>query len=317
LFKAGSDPEAALYVKKKRDWKVYFRDNWFFYLMLLPVIAYFIVFCYVPMYGLIIAWKRFVPTLGILGSQWVGWTNFTSFFNSYYFGRILGNTFFLSFYSIIWTFPLPIIFALMLNEVRNIAFKRITQTISYLPHFISTVIICGFLIEFLHVEGFLTGLMHTVFGLPLKSWLSDPSVFRSIYISSDVWQSLGWSAIIYIAAMAGINTELYDAAEIDGCGMLRKMWNVSLPGILPTIVILLILRMGSLLDVGAEKMLLIYSPATYSVSDIISTFVYRRGIFESNFSYSTAVGLFNSIINLAFLFGTNWMTRRVTGSSLW
>lgn len=294
----------------------YIKQNWIYYAMFVPVLAYFIFFCYMPMYGIVIAWKRYSPALGILNSPWAGWMYFRQFFSSIYFSRILRNTLLLSFYGLIFAFPLPIIFALLLNELRCKFFKSCVQTISYLPHFISTVIICGMLVDFLNADGVISVFL-THFGLPAKTWLNDPAAYRIIYIGSDVWQGLGWNSIIYLAAIAGIDTQLYDAASIDGCNTARKMWHVTLPGILPTIIIMLILGLGSVLSIGAEKALLLYSPLTYETSDIISTFVYRYGLINSNYSYGTAVGLFNSLVNIALLISANFICKKVTDTSLW
>lgn len=294
----------------------YLKNNWVYYALLIPVLAYFLIFCYVPMYGVLIAWKRYSPALGILGSEWVGWMYFEQFFSSVYFVRILKNTLLLSFYGILIGFPIPILFALLLNELRNKLFKSFVQTVSYLPHFISVVIICGMLMDFLNQDGVITMFL-TFFGAEAKTWLNDPNAYRTIYIASDIWQSMGYSAIVYIAAIAGIDTQLYDAAEIDGCNTLKKMWHVTLPGIVPTITIMLILRIGSVLNVGAEKALLLYNPLTYETSDIISTFVYRYGMFNANYSYGTAVGLFNSIVNIVLLVSANLICKKTTETSLW
>lgn len=303
--------------QKKFNWSAYLAKNWFLYAMLVPVILYFVIFHYAPMYGVVIAWKRFIPSKGILGSPWIGWIHFKSFFGSFYFERILRNTFILSFYELIWGFPIPIIFALLLNEIKNTYFKRTVQTISYLPHFISTVIVCGIIFDFLDESGTINTFLNVVFGVERQIWLNNPDAFRTIYVASGIWQTMGWSAIIYIAALSNIDPNLYQAASIDGCGILRKMWHITLPGILPTIVILLILRMGSMLNVGGEKVILLYNPITYETADVISSFVYRRGLLENNFSYSTAVGLFNSVINLIFLCVANYISSRVSETSLW
>ena len=303
----------------KFNWNLYFKKYWILYAMLVPVLLYFIIFKYAPMYGVIIAWKRYSPSRGILGSPWVGWRHFESFFGSVYFWTILRNTMLINLYSLVFGFPIPIIFALMLNELRNVVFKRTVQTVSYLPHFISTVVVVGIIFDFLGPErGIITILLDRLLGLEPRIWLNQPGAFRTIFVASGIWQGMGWSAIIYIAALSAIDSQLYEAATIDGCGTIRKMLNVTLPGILPTIIIMLILRMGQLLNIGVEKVILLYNPLTYETGDVISSFVYRRGFAERpNQSFATAVGLFNQGINLLFLVGANALSRRVTETSLW
>jgi ABC-type polysaccharide transport system, permease component len=298
--------------KLKKEWK----RNYFIYLILLPVVVYYIVFHYVPMYGIIIAWKKFMPTKGIIGSPWIGWTNFTNFFNSYYFVRLLKNTFVISLYGMIFGFPAPIIFALMLNELKDGAFKRISQTITYLPHFISEVIICGMLVDFLAPDGLINTIL-SVFGVQPTAWLQQAGAFRTIFVTSGIWQGLGWSSIMYLAALSNVNTELYDAAYMDGASRFQRMLNVTIPGILPTIIIMFILRLGHLLSVGAEKVILLYNPNTYATADVISSFVYRRGLLDADYSFTTAIGLFNSLINFMFLIAANYLSRKTSETSLW
>lgn len=295
-----------------REWK----KNYFIYLILLPVILYYVIFHYLPMYGVLIAWKRFTPAGGIWGSTWIGWTNFTNFFKSYYFWRLLKNTLLINFYELLFGFPAPIILALLLNEVKDGLFKRAAQTISYLPHFISTVIICGMLVDFLASDGLVNSLL-AVIGVPPNSWLRVPEAFKAIYVGSGIWQGVGWGSIIYLASLSNVDPQLYDAAFIDGASRWQRLWSVTIPGILPTIIIMLILRLGHMMSVGAEKIILLYNPTTYVTADVISSFVYRRGLLESDYSFSTAVGLFNSIINYTFLFVANAISRRVSETSLW
>lgn len=311
-----SDGTAAL---RRFDLKRYLARYWILYAMLAPVLAYFLIFKYAPMYGILIAWKRYSPTQGILGSPWVGWRHFESFFGSVYFIPVLRNTVLINLYSLVFGFPIPIVFALLLGELRNVAFQRTIQTVSYLPHFISTVVVVGMIYDFLDpARGIITILLDRVFGLEARIWLNQPEAFRAIFVSSGIWQSTGWNAIIYIAALTGIDPQLYEAATIDGCGILRKMIHISLPGILPTIVILFILRIGQLLNIGAEKVILLYNPLTYETGDVISSFVYRRGFAERpNQSFATAVGLFNQVVNLIFLVGANALSRKATRTSLW
>jgi putative aldouronate transport system permease protein len=291
------------------------RKNKTVYLLAVPIIAYFIIFSYLPMTGVIMAFNRYSPARGIFRSQWVGFKHFTDFFQSYYFVRLLRNTFLLSFYDLLFNFPMPIIFALLLNEVKNKYFKRTIQTISYMPYFISLVVICGIISEFTSSNGVITQLL-SFFGFPKVNLLAQASMFRSIYVGSNMWQGMGYSSIIYLAALAGVDQELYEAAEIDGANRWRQTWNITLPGIMPTIIILLILRMGSMFSVGFEKVLLLYSPATYETADIISTFTYRKGLMDMNFSFSTAVGIFNSVINTSMLLLSNMLSRKYTESSL-
>jgi putative aldouronate transport system permease protein len=299
----------------------YFRKNVikskFLLLLLLPGTAYLIIFQYIPMYGIIIAFKDFSPGLGIWGSEWVGFKWFTEFFQSVYAYRLLRNTVLISFYSLIWGFPIPILFALLLNELRNGFFKRAVQTVSYFPHFISTVIITGLIVNFLSPTDGLFGLLFKHLTGETTSLLTDPAWFRTIYIGSGIWQEFGWSSIIYLAALSAIDPQLFDAAKIDGAGRWKQMRHITLPGIMPTIVILLILKMGSMLSVGSEKIILLYSPAIYETSDVISTYVYRRGLLGADYSFGAAVGLFNSIANFLLLIVINSISKKVNHTSLW
>lgn len=296
--------------------KVVNRDK---YLLLLaaPVLIYFVVFHYVPMYGIIIAFKQFRPVDGIMGSAWVGFQNFQQFFDSIYFWRLLRNTLLISLYSLFWGFPAPILFALLLNELRGRLFKRTVQTISYLPHFISIVVIAGMIVTFTNPLDGILNLALAKLGFAPIGFLNDPDWFRTIFVASGVWQSFGWGSIIYLAAIAGINPQLYEAAEMDGANRFRKVFHITLPGIVPTIVILFILNIGNLMDVGFEKVLLLYNPATYETADVIGTFVYRRGILNSDFSFAAAVNLFNNVINIMLLVSVNWISRKVSETSLW
>jgi len=293
-----------------------FKKNKMIYLLAVPVLAYYIIFHYGPMYGVIIAFKNFTPARGILGSPWVGFRWFQEFFSSYYFGRLLRNTLLINIYSLIFSFPAPIFLALLLNELRNQKFKKVVQTISYLPHFISLVVICGMIVNFTARDGILNDII-AFFGGERTTMLLRPELFRTIYVASGIWQGVGWGSIIYLAALAGIDIELYQAAVIDGANRWHQVWHVTLPGILPTIVILLIMRIGSLMSVGYEKIILLYNSSIYETADVISTFVYRKGLLEANYSYSSAVGLFNSVINFLLLIIANWISRKVNETSLW
>jgi putative aldouronate transport system permease protein len=292
-----------------------FRSNWPIYLILLPVIIYFAIFAYVPMAGILMAFQNFTIKGGIWGSPWVGFKNFADFFGAYQFLRLLRNTFLISFYDLLLNFPAPIIFALLMNELRSVKFKRVIQTISYMPYFVSLVIICGIIIDFFSSNGAMTSVI-SFFGGPSGNLLGMEGMFRPIFVGTNLWQSIGFSSIIYMAALSGIDQELYEAAVLDGANRLRQTWHITLPGISPTIIILLILRLGSILNVSFEKVILLYSPAVYETADVISSFVYRKGLMEFNYGYSTAVGLFNSVISLIIIITTNAISRKVSETSL-
>jgi putative aldouronate transport system permease protein len=304
--------EQGFWARLKKDLKV----NKSVYVMFLPVIAYYIIFHYKPMYGAIIAFKDYTPIKGILGSEWIGFKNFIDFFTSFYFWRVLKNTLVISFSTLIFGFPAPIILALLINELKSKLFSRTVQTVTYMPHFISMVVIAGIIRTFTMDTGIINDII-AFFGGERVTLLSQPKMFVPVYVLSGIWQEVGWGSIIYLAAMAGIDQELYEAAKIDGAGRWKQTIHVTLPCLAPTIIILLILRMGSLLNVGFEKIILLYSPATYETADVISSFVYRKGLQEFNWSFSSAVGLFNQVINFALLISANWISKRVNESSLW
>lgn len=286
------------------------------YVMLIPIVLFYGIFHYGPMYGLLIAFKDYSPKQGIWGSEWVGIKHFVDFFTSYYAWRVIRNTFLISFMDIIFGFPAPIILALLLNEIRIRKFKSLVQTITYLPHFISMVVICGILKDFLGREGAINDIL-VMLGFARENYLQFPDYFRGIFVGSGIWQGVGYGSIIYLAAIAGIDQAMYEAATIDGAGRFKSMWYVTLPSIMPTIIILLILRIGNTMTVGFEKVMLLYSPITYETADVISTFVYRMGLEQMKFSYSAAIGLFNSLINFALLISANYLSRRFSNSSLW
>lgn len=288
----------------------------YIYLMSLPVILYYVIFHYVPIYGAIIAFKDFSPMLGILRSPWAGLRHFVDFFTGIYFWRLLRNTVLISLYQLIFGFPAPILLALLLNEVRVKFFQKTVQTITYLPHFISLIVVCGMIKDFTMTRGVINDLV-VFFGGQRSAMLQDPALFRTLYTVSGIWQEIGWGSIIYLAALAGIDPGLYEAAAIDGAGRFKQALHITLPGLMPTIIILLILRMGRMLSVGFEKIILLYNPATYETADVISTFVYRRGLLELNWSFSSAVGLFNSVINFALLIMANSLSKRMDKTSLW
>jgi putative aldouronate transport system permease protein len=286
------------------------------YLLVLPVVLYYLIFHYKPMYGAIIAFKEFSPAKGILGSPWVGLKNFRAFFQSFYFFRVLKNTVTISFTSIVFGFPAPIILALLINELRKKWFTRTVQTITYLPHFISLVVVCGMLRDFVTDTGVISQIVSMFTGKNVDL-LTVSQYFVPIYVGSDIWQGVGWGSIIYLSALAGIDQEQYEAASIDGCGRWKQTIHITIPGIMPTVVILLILRLGSILNVGFEKIILLYNPVIYETSDVISSLVYRRGLQEFSFSFSSAVGLFNSLVNFTLVFFANWLSRKVNDTSLW
>ena len=306
----------------KKSWGQRFRrdylSHWQLYLFLLLPIIYLILFDYIPMAGAQIAFRDFNPQDGIWGSPWVGWKNFERFFNSYQFWDILFNTLFLSIYGLLVSFPLPIILALVLNSFPGVRFKKTVQTVSYIPHFISTVVIVGMLMQLFNPRTGAIGNIYThLTGNVMKDLFAEPSAFPHLYVWSGIWQSIGWNSIIYMAALAGIDPDLYEAAHIDGCGRLRQIWHITLPGIVPTMVTLLILSIGGLLSANSDKILLLYSPLTYETGDVIGTFVYRRGIKGGDFSYSTAVSLFQTVINFLLLIFANWFSNKTTETSLW
>ena len=292
-----------------------FKKHYATYALAIFGIAFYIIFCYVPIYGLIIAFKDYNASAGIMGSTWVGFKHFRIFFQSVYFTRILKNTLLLNFYGILFGFPIPIIIALLLDEAKCLKFRRVVQTVSYLPHFISIVVACGIVVDFTSSNGIITNLART-FGSDSKCLLLEPKLFRTIYIVSDIWQEAGWCSIIYLAALAGLDSQLIEAAQIDGAGKLRQIWHITLPSIMPTIVIMFILRVGNVMSLGAEKVILLYDPVTYETADIISSYIYRKGLIENQYSFSTAVGLFNSVINCMLVFGANYLGNKYTESGL-
>lgn len=303
-----------------KNFKKNLRADWVrnrsLYVLVLPVIAFYILFNYKPIYGAIIAFQDYVPRLGISGSEWVGLANFKRFFSDIYFGRLMRNTLLLSVYDILFGFPAPIILALLLNEIHNKFFKNVTQTITYLPHFISMIVVCGMLTDF----SLSTGLFNDIiefFGGERHPLLQDPKLYRTIYIASGIWQQVGWGTIIYLSALAGVDSQLYEAAEIDGATKWKQTLHVTLPGIAPTIITMFILKIGKLMSMGYEKTILLYNPSTFETADIISSYVYRIGLLEQDWSYSTAIGLFNSVINFVLLILANKLSKKFSETSLW
>ena len=307
-------------VAKKTFWQRLkldlYRYRYLYLFFALPLLLYYIVFKYVPLYGLQIAFKDYRITRTIWECPWVGFEHFQDFFSSIYFFRTLKNTLIISCLNLVFGFPVPIIFALLLNEVQNSKFKKIVQTVTYLPHFVSTVVICGLIVSFSAKDGLFNDIIE-LFGGTRSDLLMSKEAFRPIYIASGIWSGFGWGSIIYLSALSSVDQEQYEAAYIDGAKRFQRMIYITLPGILPTIVIKLIMEVGSLMSVGHEKILLLYSPLTYEVADVISTYVYRKGLVDNDYSYSTAVGLFNSVINIILLVFTNTVSRRLTDTSLW
>lgn len=290
--------------------------NHILYIMTIPILLYFILFCYLPMFGLVIAFKDYSVAKGVFASPWVGFKHFKDFFQGVYFLRTLKNTLLISFYQLLFGFPAPIIFALLINEIRHNKFKKMVQTVTYLPHFISLVVICGIITDFFSTNGLITHII-SMFGGEKINYIGTAKYFRSIYVGTTIWQTLGWNSIIYLAALAGIDQQLYESASIDGANKLRQVWHITLPGIMPTIIILLIMNLGQILSVGYEKIILLYSPATYETADVISSFIYRRGLQEGNqYSFAAAVGMFSSVTNLIVLLISNKISNRVSQTGL-
>jgi putative aldouronate transport system permease protein len=293
-----------------------FAKHKYVYFMLLPVIVYYALFHYVPMAGAVIAFKHYTPGRGILDSPWVGLANFKDFFESVYLWRLVRNTITINLYELLFGFPAPIILALLLNEIRGNLFKRSVQTITYLPHFISVVVAVGIVLDFFSSDGIVNELA-VMFGGKHVSYMAEPNLFYPIFVGSNIWQQLGWKSIIYLAALSNIDPTLYEAANADGAGRWAKLRHITLPGIMPIIVIMLILQIGNMMSVGFEKVMLMYNPSIYETADVISTFVYRKGLQDMDYSYSTTVGLFNSAINFTLLIAANTISRKVSENSLW
>ena len=289
----------------------------YLFLLLLPTLIWYIVFMYAPMYGLQIAFKDFMPSLGISGSKWVGFKHFISFFRSEYFWRLISNTLGISLYSILVGFPVPIILALLMNEIGNKYFKKGVQTIAYLPHFISAVVIVSIINAILSPSSGLLNQVIVFFGGDPVHFMAEPKYFKTIYVLSDIWQSAGYNSILYLAALTSIDPSMYEAATVDGASKWDKLIRITLPSILPTIMIMLILRMGAVFSVGYEKIMLMYNEATYETADVISTYLYRRAFKSGDYSFSAAVGLFNSVINFTIIQIFNKISAKVSEVSLW
>lgn len=286
------------------------------YLLMLPSIVIFLLFTYYPMYGVVIAFKDFTPAQGIMGSPWVGLKYFRQFFNSYQFWPTIRNTIVISVYTILVTFPLPILFALMCNQMKALKFKKFFQVSTYLPHFISTVVMCGMIILFLSPGNGIISKLVGILGFKLLNLMGSASAFPHIYVWTEAWQHVGWDSILYIATLSSVNPALYEAATMDGANKWNKILHIDIPALLPTVTIMFILRMGSVMGVGFEKVYLLQNTLNSSASEIISTYVYKMGLVSSQYSLSAAIGLFNNVINLALLLLVNWISKKISDTSL-
>jgi putative aldouronate transport system permease protein len=315
--KQGSDKHKLNFNSKLSKFVKDFNNSKYLLLLFLPCLIYFILFRYVPMWGVLVAFKDFQVFKGFAASKWVGFKYFTMFFKSPDAVIIIKNTLLLGLQTLLVTFPIPIIFALILNEVKSSKYKKLVQTVSYMPHFISQVIVVSMVMMFLSpTHGIVNTVIEALGGTKIN-FMVEPGWFRPLYIISEVWQGMGWGAIIYLAALTNVDPQLYEAAIIDGANRWKQTLYVTLPSIIPTIITMFLLRTGSILEVGFEKVLLMQNPAIYSTSDVISTFVYRQGLVSGNISYATAVGLFNSLVNLVFVLGANKLAKKYSDTSLW
>jgi putative aldouronate transport system permease protein len=295
----------------------YLKQNYDLYLLLLPTVIYFFIFHYIPIYGLQMAFRDFLPTKGFAGSPWIGLAHFKRFFNSYYFPLLVRNTIVLTFYQLAVSFPFPIVLALLLNQLPSRRYRRIIQTVTYAPHFISTVVIVGMLLIFLSPRNGIVNIAIKALGGTPIFFIAKPGWFRTIYVFSGVWQNAGWASIIYLAALAGINPELHEAAIVDGANKIQRIRHIDIPGIVPTMIILLILRVGRIMSIGFEKAYLMQNSLNSVTSEIIATYVYKVGLLGAQYSFSAAVGFFNSIINFLLLVIVNKISKKVSAISLW
>ena len=292
------------------------RQHWPLYLFLLPTIAYFLIFRFYPMYGLQLAFKNYRVVDGINGSPWAGLEHFRRFFTTADFGKLMGNTLSVSILTLIFTFPLPIILALLLNQLTSLKYKKLVQTTVYAPHFISTVVMVGMIFLFTSPSSGLINKIIEAFGGKAVHFTAEPGWFVPMYVISEIWQSTGWGSILYLAALAGVSPELHEAALVDGANKFQRVWHIDIPGILPTIVIMMILNAGKIMNVGFEKAYLMQTSLNIKASEIIATYVYKRGVLKALISLSTAVGLFDSVVNMILVVSVNWISRKVTDSSL-
>ncbi|WP_408612329.1 ABC transporter permease [Glycomyces dulcitolivorans] len=302
--------------RARRTWRRAIARDWRLYTFLVVPFVFLLVFKYIPMLGNVIAFRRFRPGGSIFGDEWVGFYYFQAFITNQQFWNVFWNTAILGGLTLLVTFPLPIVLALMLNELRSRRFKRIVQTISYLPHFMSIVIVAGLVLQLTALDGTVNQVVAAMGADPVP-FMQRPEWFRTIYVSSEVWQTVGWGTILYLAALTTIDDQLYEAARVDGAGRWRQTWHITLPGIRPTMMVLLILNIGSFMSVGFEKVLLLQNPLVYSTGDVIATYLYRVGIQSAQFSYGTAIGLFEAVIGLVLVLFANGLSRRMVGTSLW
>lgn len=303
-------------MKLLRNISLDFRRNKVIYFLCIPIVVWYIIFHYIPMGGIVISFQNYTPALGLSKSPWIGFDNFIRFFTGEYAFRLIRNTFMLSLLDLVFNFPAPILFALLLNEIHNRVFRRTIQTISYMPYFVSMVVMCGIIVDFTQSGGLISNAVAWITGNNPQNLLGNKDYFRTIYTVSSIWQGLGYGSIIYLAALSGVNQDLYEAAKIDGAGRWKQTIHVTLPSISSTIVIMFIMKMGTMLSVGSEKVLLLYSPAIYQTADVISTYVYRNGFETYDYGFSTAVGLFNSVVNTVFLVSANFLCKKYTETSL-
>lgn len=303
-------------VHRASSWRHDWGHNWQTYLIALPVILYFFLFHYLPMFGVTMAFQDFRPTRGFFGSPWVGFQNFIDFFSGPSFWDILRNTLVISLLGLAIGFPVSILFALLLEEIEVLGFKRAVQTISYLPYFVSAVVICGLVIDFVSANGIITNLAVQLLGIKRENLLTNPNYFWTINLLSDIWQGLGYGSIVFVAGISSVDRQLHEAASVDGAGRMRRLWHITLPGILPTIITMLILRIGMLMNVGFDKILLLYNPSIFSTADVISTHVQRMGLVRAQYGYSAAVGLFNSVVATVLLVSANMTSKKFTETGI-
>ena len=304
-------------VKTKQSLGFLLKKHKLHLMMIIPVMVWYIIFKYIPIYGVTLAWKDFQILKGINGSPWVGWVNFQRLLYSYDFKNVFTNTVIMGVLNFIVGFPMPIILALMLNEMRGNAFKRVTQTISYLPHFVSWVILTGIFMEVLSPSRGPIAAIFRLFGAEPVFFLGDPKYFRGTMVATSVWKGLGWGSIVYLSALSGVNEELYDAARVDGCGRWKRIWHVTIPGIMPTVTVMFIFAMGSLVDDNFDQIFNMLTPATYGVGDVLGTYIYRQGVTYMDYSYSTATELFRNVISLILVVTTNEVAKRINEYGLW
>lgn len=303
--------------QRSGSWAKDLLSNKWLYIMFIPAFIWYVLFAYWPMYGLIISFQKYNIVKGIAGSDWVGLKHFIAFFKDPFFPRLMRNTILLNVYGLVFGFPIPILLALCFNEIRNVVFKRITQTISYLPYFISTVVVAGIALTFLSpTTGVINAFLERL-GVDAIHFFQEPGWFRTVYTTLGIWQSAGFSAIIYFAALSGISPELYEAARIDGANRFNQLRYVTLPGMMPTIIIMFILNLGSMLGADFQKIILLYNPTIYETADVLNTYVYRKGLIDFNYGFATAVGFFQGVVGFVLVYAANWISRKVNETSLW